>query len=90
MDTSKNMISEKLLMDNKLLLERIGVSAKSYIAEPTGVSYDETDVGKDTLFLRTLYFNAKFASNSVLVVWMDYLKKSIYINMFDKTIISYG
>lgn len=89
-DSSKNMISEKLWLDDLLLLERMGLSAKSYIAEPNGVNYDETDVGKDTLFLRTLYFNTKFASNSVLSAWMDYLKNSIYINMFARRIISYG
>ena len=89
-DASKNMISEKLWLDDVLMLERMGLSARSYIAEPNGVNYDETDVGKDTLFLRTLYFNTKFASNSVLSAWMEYLKNSIYINMFDKRIISYG
>lgn len=89
-DAGKNMISEKLWLDDALMLERMGLSAKSYIAEAGGVNYDETDVGKDTLFLRTLYFNTKFASNPVLSAWMDYLKNSIYINMFAKTIISYG
>ncbi len=89
-DTRKNMISEKLFVAHKLMMERMGLSAKSYIAEPDGINYDESDVGKDTLFLRTLYFNTKFASNNVLKAWMDFLKKSIYINMFDKTIISYG
>ena len=89
-DVRKNMISEKLWLDDALMLERMGLSAKSYIAEEGGVNYDETDVGKDTLFLRTLYFNTKFASNTVLSAWMDYLKNSIYINMFEKAIISYG
>lgn len=89
-DVSKDMISEKLYVDNEMMLERMGLYAKSYIAESNGVNYDDTDIGKDTLFLRTLYFNTKFASNSVLSAWMDYLKKSIYINMFDKSIISYG
>ena len=89
-DTGKSMISEKLFIDDQLMLERMGLSAKSYIVEEDGVNYDETDVGKDTLFLRTLYFNTKFASNSVLMHWMEYLKKSIYVNMFDKKIISYG
>lgn len=89
-DTVKSIISEKLYIDGKLMLERMGLSAKSYIAEPSGIGYDETDVGKDTLFLRTLYFNTKFASNPTLNAWMDYLKKSVYINMFDKEIISYG
>lgn len=89
-DPRKSMISEKLYIGNKLKMERMGLSARSYIAEESGVSYDETDVGKDTLFLRTLYFNTKFASNPVLKNWMEYLKKSIYVNMFDKKIISYG
>ena len=89
-DASKNMISEKLWLDDTLMLERMGLSAKSYIAEKSGINYDETDVGKDALFLRTLYFNTKFASNSVLSTWMDYLKSSIYINMFDKKLVSYG
>ena len=89
-DAGKNMISEKLWLDGAPMLERMGLSAKSYIADDNGVNYDETDVGKDTLFLRTLYFNTKFASNPVLSAWMDYLKKSIYINMFTKAIISYG
>lgn len=89
-DTLKNMISEKLYLGEHLMLERMGLSAKSYIAQSKGVNYDETDVGKDTLFLRTLYFNTKFASNSVLSAWMEYLKNSIYINMFARAIISYG
>ena len=88
-DVNKNMISEKLWLDDALMLERMGLSAKSYIAEPNGVNYNETDIGRDTLFLRTLYFNTKFASNSVLSAWMDYLKRCIYINIFDRTIISY-
>lgn len=89
-DANKNMISEKLYLDDRLMLERIGLSAKSYIAESDGVNYNETDVSKDTLFLRTLYFNTKFASNPVLSAWMEYLKNSIYINMFAKTVIPYG
>lgn len=89
-DANKNMISEKLYLDDILMLERMGLSAKSYIAESDGVNYNETDVSKDTLFLRTLYFNTKFASNPVLSAWMEYLKNSIYINMFAKTVIPYG
>lgn len=89
-DKKKSMISEKLFVDDKLMLERMGLSAKSYIADADGINYDETNVGKDTLFLRTLYFNTKFASSPVLKAWMEYLEKSIYINMFDKEIVSYG
>lgn len=85
----KPMISEQLFIDDKLFLERIGTSAKSFIADPLGISYDEKDVSKDTLFLRTLYFNTKFASNSTLEKWMQFLKNSFYIDMFEKMIVSY-
>lgn len=89
-DVAKKMISELLHIDNGLLLQRMGLSAKSYIADSNGINYDEEDVGKDSLFLRTLYFNTKFASNSTLGSWMDYLKKSFYVNMFKGEIVSYG
>ncbi len=89
-DVAKKMISELLYIDNELLLQRMGLSAKSYIADSNGVNYDEEDVGKDSLFLRTLYFNTKFASNSTLGSWMDCLKKSFYVNMFKGEIVSYG
>lgn len=89
-DVAKKMISESLHIDNELLLQRMGLSAKSYIADSNGINYDEEDVGKDSLFLRTLYFNTKFASNSTLGSWMDYLKKSFYVNMFKGEIVSYG
>lgn len=89
-DVQKNMISEKLSLDDKLMMVRMGLSAKSYIAQASGINYDETDVGRETLFLRTLYFNTKFASNPTLGAWMDYLKNSVYINLFEKKIASFG
>ncbi len=89
-DAGKSMISEKLILDGKLMLERMGQSAKSYIVEEKGVNYDETDVAKDALFLRTLYFNTRFASNDTLSKWMDFLKKSVYVNVFNKHIGNYG
>lgn len=89
-DVAKKMISELLHIDNELLLQRMGLSAKSYIADSNGINYDEEDVGMDSLFLRTLYFNTKFASNSTLGSWMNYLKKSFYVNMFKGEIVSYG
>lgn len=88
-DTEKELISEKLYLDDKMLLDRMGFSAKSYIADPNGADY-RSEVSKDTLFLRTLYFNTKFASNPVLSAWMDFLKGSAYINMHERQIVHYG
>lgn len=89
-NTRQAKILEELFIDNELMFKRTGLSATSYIAESRGINYDATNVGKDTLFLRTLYFNTKFASNPILKAWMNYLEKSIYINMFDKVIIPYS
>lgn len=89
-DAAKNIITEKLYLDDKIMLERMGTNARSFIADSSGVNYNKDDVSSDTLFLRTLYFNTKFASNPVLSAWMDYLKNSIYINLFEKSIIPYG
>lgn len=88
-DTEKELISEKLYLGDRMLLDRMGLSAKSYIADPNGADY-RSEVGKDTLFLRTLYFNTKFAFNPVLSAWIDFLKGSAYINMHERQIIHYG
>ena len=49
-------ITEKLFIDNKLKMERIGLSAKSYIADEEGVIYDENDIDKETLFFKNIVF----------------------------------
>lgn len=85
----RGVTEEKLWLDDNLLMERLGDSAKSYIADPAGVLYDETDVAQDTLFLRTLFFNTKFSSNKVLKEWMEFLSNSVYINLYEKEIIPY-
>lgn len=89
-DTNKNIISERLFVDKKLLLDRLGNTARVYITDPNGVIYSEDDVDGETLFLRTLYFNTRFAGNAVLKEWMEFLSGSVYINAFDRMITSYG
>lgn len=87
---SKNLLFEKLRVDDKLLLERMGLTAKSYILEGKESTYDENDLNEETLFLRTLYFNTRFAGNETLKLWFEFLQNSIYINAFDRKVISYG
>lgn len=89
-DLSKFNITEKLFLDDQIKMERMGTTAKSYIADEEGIMYDETDVDKETLFVRTLYFNTKFTSNEVLKHWMEFMMKSVYINAYDRQIVSYG
>lgn len=85
-DAKKTILSEKLFIDNEVMLERMGVTAKSYITD--NENYSELD--KETLFLRTIYFNTKFAGNEVLREWFDFLQHSIYLNAFDRKVLSYG
>lgn len=75
-DRQKGITEEKLFQDDKVLLDRQVGSAKSYITENT--DYDEVD--RNTLFLRNIYFNTKFAGKPVLTEWFEYLKKSIFFN----------
>lgn len=89
-DAKNDMISEKLYLDGAVMLERMGISAKSYIDDPNGKNYGKDDIDNDSLFLRKLYFNTKFTSNPTLRAWMDYLKSSVYINMYEKNIVPYG
>lgn len=89
-DTHKSFIAEKLYSNHELMMERMGESAKSYIANSSGVAYDDSDVAIDTLFLRTLYFNTKFTNNNALSAWMSFLEKSVYVNPFDDKVYSYG
>lgn len=85
-DVKKTMLLEKLYIDNKVLLERMGVTAKSYLTDNENYS----DLDKETLFLRTVYFNTRFAGNETLRKWFDFLQSSIYLNAFDKKVTSYG
>lgn len=89
-DGHKPFVVEKLSCNNKVMMERMGESAKSYIVDPEGIAYDDSDVASDTLFLRTLFFNTKFSNNRTLSSWMAFLEKSVYINLFERKIYSYG
>lgn len=83
-------IQEKLFLDGKLVMERMGSNAKSYIAEKDGAFYDSSVVDPSILFLRTLYFNTQFASNKTLQKWMEYLLSSVYMDLSKKSVFSYG
>lgn len=86
----KNILIEELYIDEKRLLNRMGLNARSYVVDEKGTSYGENDLDKETLFLRTLYFNTRFAGNEILRDWFKYLQNSIYINPYKRNVISYG
>jgi AAA15 family ATPase/GTPase len=90
-DVDEKVICEKLFVDGKLKLERMGLTAKSYIDEKKEINYSKGDLDEETLSLRKIYFDSnRFAGNVTLRKWYDFLKNSIYFNAFDKTIVSYS
>lgn len=85
-DVSKKMLSEKLFVDNSLLLDRMGNNAKSEITE----SKSYTDVDNDILLLRTIYFNTKFANMEVLKKWFEFLSNSVFLDASQRAISNHG
>lgn len=71
-------VEEKLSMDEKIVIERLGENAKLYLKDEA--VFHEID--KSILFLKRVYFNTKFAGNEILVKWFDFLKKSVYIDAY--------
>ena len=87
---SKPFILESLLLEDSLVYERIGQNARLILENGESQTFDEKDIDKETLFLRTIYFNTKFTSNTTLKKWMEYLQSSIYINAYEKKVVGYG
>ena len=42
------------------------------------------------LFLKKMYFSTKFEGNSILRKWFDFLKKSVWINAYTRSIVSFN
>ncbi len=80
------IISEKLIMNNKTVLERLGNTAKFLLNDERIFN----DVPSKLLFLRRIYFDTNFYDNSVLINWFNYMKKSVYINCYDRNVITYS
>ncbi len=91
-DISNHCVTEKLSLEkeNNIIYSRCGDEAISKIADKNGIKYGKEDIDKDSLFLRTLYFNTKFAGNEDLKQWMEYLHNSIYIDAVNNRISYYG
>ena len=73
---NKGITKETLSEEGKTLLDRTMTSAKSYITE--NQDYDEID--PNSLFIRSIYFNTRFAGQPTLLEWINYLKNSIFYN----------
>lgn len=83
-DISKTMLIEKLILNEKNILERIGESGKSDITEVDTFS----DLDNNTLLLRTIYFNTKFYGSEILQKWFKYLRNSVYLDAAARVMIN--
>lgn len=86
LDRNIEVKDELLKVDDELVMQRMGLSAKYINSDEDTLTYNEESVVKSNLFLRTLYFNTKFAGNSILQNFMLFLKNSIYVYSSDAII----
>jgi len=74
-------IYEELTINKTVFLKREAGKAVVFYEKNSIKEYEE-DIPQDGSFLRSLYFNTKFAGNKVLVKWMNFLKNSIYCDIY--------
>lgn len=78
-------INEDLFVDGENVFTRDGSVAKVKITDEV----DHTDVPKNTLFLRDVYFNTKFRGHEILQKWFEFLSNSVYLDLYSKNAIQY-
>lgn len=82
----EGFISEKLTLNDKVIIERLGNTAKLFLNEEK--IFD--DISTNLSFLRRVYFDTKFYNNEILNTWFDYLKNSVYVNCNTRNIVTYS
>lgn len=78
-------LNEDLFVDGKNIFTRDGSVAKVKL-------YEEkiyTDVPKDMLFLRDVYFNTKFRGWEALQKWFAFLSNSVYLDLYSRNATQY-
>ncbi|UTY38167.1 ATP-binding protein [Allocoprobacillus halotolerans] len=85
---SGNVVDEKLYLDNKKLLTRLGQEAETELSETT--HYHSDSIAKNVLFLRTIYFNTHFAKFPILKKWFTFLQNSVYCDFSNNLNIAFS
>lgn len=86
-DIDEETICEKLIVNKEIYLEREGNKAVIYYDKKNVKKYSE-DIPQNGSFLRVVYFNTRFAGNSILIKWMEFLKNSIYCDLYLNKLLS--
>lgn len=79
---------ERLYLNDKLLLDRVGLGATTELTEAK--NYDSTTIDEKTLFLKNIYFNTKFTAFPVLQKWFEYMSNSVYFNVERKQVLPFS
>lgn len=88
---TNNCISETLTVDQNVILQRTEAGAVSRILPNKEIQYPADELDGESLFLRKLYFDSnRFAGNTILQKWYEFLRNSVYFNAFDKHVVFYG
>lgn len=77
---------EELSLNKEKVIQRIGTQATSSLME----NKEEQNVAPNILFLRTLYFNTRFADHPILLKWMKFLENSIYIDNISHKLVTFN
>ena len=80
------IVSEKLIFDKQIILERLGTTAKFNLNDEKTFN----DISNKLLFLRRIYFDTNFYGNEILNKWFEYMKKSVYINCYYRKVFNYS
>ena len=80
------VISERLIFDNNIIIDRLGNTAKFYLNDEKIFN----DISDKLLFLRRIYFDTNFYDNKTLNKWFNYMKNSIYVNCNDRIVKTYS
>ena len=86
-DLDEESIYEELTINKEIYLKRDDNKAIIYYGKDNIKEYEE-DIPKDGSFLRSVYFNTKFAGNKLLIKWMNFLKCSIYCDLYLNNLLS--
>lgn len=85
-DRESKVLIEKLSVDKEILINRLGETGQSNITENKLF----TELDKETLLLREIYFNTKFRGYNTIKKWFEFLLNSLYIDAYDQQIYSPG
>lgn len=80
------ILGEELNYDGRVVLSRLGSNAKFSLNEEKLFN----DISSKLSFLRRIYFDTNFYDDECLNKWFLFMKSSVYVNCYDKRIVSYS